>query len=381
MLLIPDCAGWLERLLRKDKGVKRVELLRELCAIPALSGSEEPMIRRMRAAMSRSASDVRVDRLGNVLAVLPAARPDAPTALVMAHIDELGFVVRKIEDDGFVRVHRLGGVPERVLAGQLVAIQAGDNEGVIGVIGLKSHHVTPPEEKYQVVPVERVYVDAGFHSKAEALAAGIRIGTPVTYAPFFGQRNDVVMSKTLDDRLGCVVLLELLEQLKGEPLNVHLACAATVHEEFTGRGAAAVAAQLNPAWAIAVDVAVACDTPDLGDLSEIGLRKGPVVNTYTFHPRGPLIGTLPNPLLRDRLIATAEARNLPYQLGTFFGGLTDASYTQYVGLGVPSVEVGIPTRYTHAPVEVASMQDVDSTLALLTAFLREIPADFSLARG
>lgn len=377
----PDCAGWRESTLIKDKSVNRVELLRELCAIPALSGSEEPMIRRMRAAMSQLTPDVRVDRLGNVIAVLPAARPDAPAALVMAHIDELGFVVRKIEESGFVRVHRLGGVPERVLAGQPVVIHTGDGNGITAVIGLKSHHVTPPDEKYQVVPVERVYLDAGFHTKAEALSAGVRIGSPVTYAPFFNQQHDVIMSKTLDDRLGCVVLLELLEQLKDELLNVRLICAATVHEEFTGRGAAAVAAQFDPAWAVAVDVAIACDTPDLSDLTEIGLRKGPVINTYTFHPRGPLIGTLPNPVLRDRLIATADALQLPYQLGTFFGGLTDASYTQYVGLGVPSVEIGIPTRYTHAPIEVASLQDVDSTLALLTTFLREIPPDFSPARG
>lgn len=359
----------------------RVDLLRELCAIPALSGFEEPMIRRMRTAMSQLTPDVRVDRLGNVIAVLPAARPDAPTALVMAHLDELGFVVRKIEDAGFVRVHRLGGVPERVLAGQSVVIHTDTGESITAVIGLKSHHVTPPEEKYQVVPVERVYLDAGFHTGMEAVAAGVRIGSPVTYAPFFNQRHDIVMSKSLDDRLGCIVLLELLEQLRGEQLNVRLAFAATVHEEFTGRGSEVAAAQLDPAWAIAVDVAIACDTPDLQDHSEIGLRKGPVINTYTFHPRGPLIGTLPNPALRDRLIATARSQQLPYQLGTFFGGLTDASYTQYLGLGVPSVEIGIPTRYTHAPIEIASLEDVDNTVALITALVRELPSDFSLARG
>ncbi len=361
--------------------MNRVELLRELCAIPALSGFEEPMIRRMRAAMGQLTTDVQVDRLGNVIAVLPASRPDAPTALVMAHVDELGFVVSKIEDAGFVRVHRLGGVPERAMAGQPVIIHTDTGEGIPAMIGLKAHHVTPPQDKYQVMPVERVYLDAGFHSGQQALAAGIRIGSPVTYAPYFNQRNDVIMSKTLDDRLGCVVLLELLERLAGDRLNVRLACAATVQEEFTGRGGEAVAVLLDPAWAIAVDVAIATDTPDLRDLAEIGLRKGPVINTYTFHPRGPLIGTLPNPILRDRLIATARERRLSHQLGTFFGGLTDASYTQYVGLGVPSIEIGIPTRYTHAPIEVASLEDVESTVSLLAAFLREIPAEFSLARG
>ncbi len=361
--------------------METVELLKRLCSTPALSGFEEPMIRLMQAEMRRFCRDVRVDRLGNVIATLPASRPDAPVLALLAHLDELGFVVRKIEADGFLRVHRLGGIPERVLASQAVVLHAEGGREVTGVIGLKSHHLTPAEEKYTVVPVENVYVDAGFPDADSARAAGIRVGTPVTYWPFFQQAGPLVMSKTLDNRLGCAILLQVLETLAAESLGVRLACVATTQEEFSGRGSETVAAFLKPDVAIALDVAIACDTPDLRGVADIALGHGPVVNTYTFHPRGPLVGTLPNPKVLNRMLATAREHHLPHQIGTFFGGLTDASYIQYTGEGVRVLEIGVPTRYTHSPIEVASLQDLQATVDLLVAFIRGLGPGIDLERG
>jgi putative aminopeptidase FrvX len=361
--------------------LETVELLRQLCSTPALSGFEEPMIRLMRAAMSRFCGDVQIDRLGNVIARLPATQPDAPTIMLMAHMDELGFIVRKIEPDGFLRVHRLGGVPERVLSGQALAIHTDHASTLPGVIGLKSHHLTPAEEKYVVVPVENIYVDAGFRDAASAEAAGIRVGTPATYWPFFQVAGNLVMSKTLDDRLGCVALLQVLETFSQESRGFQLACVATTQEEFSGRASESAAASVKPDVAVALDVGIACDTPDLRGLADIALHHGPIINTYTFHPRGPLIGTLPNPKLLARMQSTASKHEIPYQLGTFFGGLTDASYVQYTGGGVPVIEIGIPVRYTHSPIEVASLDDLRSTIELLTTFIREIPSDLDITRG
>ncbi len=358
-----------------------VDLLKRLCGTPALSGFEEPMIRLMRTEMARYSADVRVDRMGNVVALLPAARANAPTVMLMAHLDELGFVVRAIEPDGYLRVNRLGGVPERALAGQAVAIHSDADTAIPAIVGLKSHHLTPAEEKYVVVPVENVYLDAGFADATAAQAAGIRVGSPVTYWPFFQQAGDLVMSKTLDDRLGCVVLLQVLAALAGEALDARLACVATTQEEFSGRAGANAAAYLKPDLAIAVDVGIACDTPDLRGTAGSVLNRGPVVNTYTFHPRGPLVGTLPNPKLLKRMMATARQHNLPHQLGTFFGGLTDASYVQYAGEGVPAIEIGIPTRYVHAPIEMASLADLRTTIDLVVNFVRELGPDLDLSRG
>lgn len=361
--------------------METVELLMQLCSTPALSGFEEPMIRLMRAEMSRFSKDVQVDRMGNVIACLPASQASAPTLMLMAHMDELGFVIRKIEPDGFLRVHRLGGVPERVLAGQAVAIHSDHGRTLPGVIGLKSHHLTPTEEKYVVVPVENTYIDAAFPDAASVEAAGIRVGTPVTYWPFFQQAENFVMSKTLDDRLGCVALIHVLEALSHESLGIRLACVATTQEEFSGRGSESAAALVKPDLAIALDVGIACDTPDLRGSADLALNRGPIINTYTFHPRGPLIGTLPNPKLLSRILSTARAHQLPYQLGTFFGGLTDASYVQYTGVGVPAIEIGVPVRYTHSPIEIASLNDLRCAVELLTTFIREIPFDLDLSRG
>jgi putative aminopeptidase FrvX len=361
--------------------LERVELLKRLCSTPALSGFEEPMIRIMRAEMSRYCNDVQIDRLGNVIARVPASQPGGPTLMLMAHMDELGFVIRKIEPDGFLRVHRLGGVPERVLAGQAIAIRTDDERTLPGVVGFKSHHFTPAEEKYVVLPVENIYIDAGFRDAASVEAAGIHVGTPATYWPFFQQAGNLVMSKTLDDRLGCVALLEILETFSKESPGIQLACVATTQEEFSGRASESAAALVKPDVSIALDVGIACDTPDLRGSADIALDRGPIINTYTFHPRGPLVGTLPNPKLLARMQSTARQREIPYQLGTFFGGLTDASYVQYTGSGVPVIEIGIPVRYTHSPIEVASLDDLRRTIELLTAFIREISSDLDLARG
>ncbi len=358
-----------------------IETLRRLCSTPALSGFEEPMIRLMRTEMARFSRDVQVDRLGNVIGRFPASQTNAPTLMLMAHMDELGFVIRKIESGGFLRVNRLGGVPERVLAGRAVAIHSDDGRTLPGVIGLKSHHLTPAEEKYIVVPVEGIYIDAGFPNEALVKEAGIRVGTPVTYWPFFEQAGGLILSKTLDDRLGCVALLLVLEALSGVSLGVNLACVATTQEEFSGRGSESAAALVKPDLAIALDVGIACDTPDLCGSADLALDRGPIINTYSFHPRGPLIGTLPNPKLLSRMLSTAREHHLPHQLGTFFGGLTDASYVQYTGIGAPAIEIGIPVRYTHSPIEVASLNDLRHTVDLLTRFICELPSNLDLARG
>jgi putative aminopeptidase FrvX len=335
----------------------------------------------MREEMSRFSHDVRIDRMGNVITVLPASQSDAPMLMLMAHMDELGFVIRKIEPNGFLRVHRLGGIPERVLAGQAVSIHTDPGRTISGVIGLKSHHLTPAEEKYVVLPVEQIYIDIGLSSAAAVQATGIRVGSPVTYWPFFQQVGNLVMSKTLDDRLGCLALIQVLEALANEQLALHLACVATTQEEFSGRGSESAATLLKPALGIALDVGISCDTPDLQGVADIALERGPIINTYSFHPRGPLIGTLPNPKLLSRMLSTATRHHLPHQIGTFFGGLTDASYAQYTGAGIPVIEVGIPVRYTHSPIEVASLNDLHSTVDLLTTFIRELTPDLNLERG
>jgi putative aminopeptidase len=239
----------------------------------------------------------RIDRtgLGNLMATIPGD-PGLPSVMVFTHMDQLGFVVRKIEADGLIRLERLGGVPERALAAQAVVLctEAGD---LPGVIANKSHHATTPEEKYKVLPYAELYVDAGFTSADEARAAGVRIGTPVTYAPrvlpLHGSR---LAGTSVDDRAGCAVLLALAEARKGKPgPTLHLVW--SVQEEFNLRGVLPAATALQPDIALQIDLLLACDTPDMGHRGEVALGGGPGISLYSFHGRGTLNGVIPHPAL------------------------------------------------------------------------------------
>ena len=143
--------------------------------------------------MTELGLQTRTDRLGNLIATLDG-EAGAPSVMLFAHMDQLGFVVRKIEADGLIRVERLGGVPEKALPSQAVLFCVGEGSDRVGVIANKSHHATTPEEKYRVVPYPELYIDAGFASGDEALAAGIDIGTPVVYAPQVDRRLSATAS-------------------------------------------------------------------------------------------------------------------------------------------------------------------------------------------
>ncbi len=169
-------------------------LLTELALIPGLSGHEGRIRRAIAAKLQSFGLATRTDRLGNLIATIEGD-PGTPSVMLFTHMDQLGFVVRKIEADGFVRVERLGGVPERALASQAVLLCVGEGRDRAGVIANKSHHATQPDEKYKVVPYQDLYIDAGFSSRDEVLAAGVDIGTPVVYRPHVMALGDTELSK------------------------------------------------------------------------------------------------------------------------------------------------------------------------------------------
>jgi putative aminopeptidase FrvX len=355
--------------------------LKELSYISAASGYEDPMIRFMRQEMEKVTPDVTVDRLGNVIARLPGTSHDpGKPIMVFAHMDELGFVVRKIDTDGFLRLERLGGIPERTAPARPVIVSTAQGP-IQGLIGHKAHHFTKPEEKYTVIRIQDLYLDLGVRSRQEALTLGIAVGDPVTYAPFFHVQGDTVMAKSLDNRGGCEILLETLEQLVQMPRHREIDFVASVQEEFSLRGVLPVFQQIKPEVAIAIDVVVSCDTPDMVGVSDTRLGGGPVISRYSFHGRGTLAGVIPNPKLVGLVRATASNKGISTQLNVSMGLLTDASFLQYQGEGVHCLDIGFPARYTHAPVETASLQDMDAVVVLLSQFLSQLPSQADLQRG
>jgi putative aminopeptidase FrvX len=352
--------------------------LMQLMQVPGLSGHEDRVRRALRNRLGEMGIESTSDRLGNLVAHFPG---HGPSVMLFTHMDQLGFIVRRIEADGLIRLERLGGVPERALAAQEVLICVAEGKDVPGIIANKSHHATTPSEKYQVTPYADLYVDTGMASADAVEAAGIRIGTPVVYAPHATVlADDRITGTSIDDRAGCAVLLEMARLLKGRKNGPPVHLAFTVLEEFNLRGALPLAQKLQPDIAIQLDLMLATDTPDMAARGDVVLGGGPGMSLYSFHGRGTLNGVIPHPAMVHLFEAAAKAQGIPLQRSAQVGVLTDLSYVQLVGEGVASIDMGFPMRYSHSAREVCDLNDLVALTKLLYAAIGKIDPDFSLDR-
>jgi len=358
--------------------------LTELMLIPGLSGHEERVAAALRARLGAAGLSHRTDRAGNLIATAEGA-PGFPSVMLYAHMDQLGFVVRRIEPDGLIRVERLGGVPERAMAAQPVLL-CGARGDLPGVIGNMSHHATPPEEKYRVLTTREIYIDAGFASRAAAEAAGIAIGTPVVWAPRAAElAGGRIAGTAIDDRAGCAVVLDVArrraggKRRAGKGPTVHFVF--STQEEFNLRGAQVAAQVLQPDIAIQIDLMLATDTPGMADRGEMTLGGGPGISLYSFHGRGTLNGTIPHPALVALFEKAAAGLGMPLQRQAQTGVLTDNAYVQLAGRGVACIDAGFPCRYTHSANEVCDLSDLGALSRLIDAALDAIPRGMVLERG
>lgn len=346
------------------------EDLRRYCLIAAVAGHEDQAIRTFHEDLAPLVDEIRVDALGNVIGTIRGASLPGESVMVFAHLDQIGMVVQRITDDGYVKVERLGGVPERVLAGQVVHIITARGDSILGVVGTVAHHLTPAEKKYVVPTIDKVAIDVGAASAEQVRAMGIEVGRPVAYEPRFTMLGDGrVAATSLDDRGGIAVLLAVARHLsKTRPAwTVHIV--GSVQEEFNLRGALVAAQAVQPKVAISLDLVPATDAPDTPGHSDVRLGGGPIVGTYTFHGRGTLNGLLPSPRLVKAVEAAALNAGITVQRHATVGMLTDASYVQLVGEGVATIDLGWPTRYTHTPVETSQLSDLEQLATLTCAVI------------
>jgi putative aminopeptidase len=355
-------------------------LLRELMLIPGLSGHEGRVRRRLASDLADLGIETRTDRFGNLIATIDGVAT-APRVMLFAHMDQLGFVVRRIEDDGLLRLERVGGIPEKALPATAMLLCVGEGRDRPGVIGCKSNHLTPESEKYQVQPYSEVYLDAGFACGATARIYGVDVGTPAVYAPrFIPLGDDRIAGTSIDDRAGCAVIVEVARGLRALPRRPTVHLVFSVQEEYNVRGAMVAAQSLLPDIAIQLDTTLATDTPDLVQQGHVGLGKGPVMSMYNFHGRGTLNSTIPHPGLVCLFTQAAAAESIALQRLAVVGALTDGSYVQFVGQGVASVDLAFPTRYAHSPLEVSDLGDIEQLARLVLAGLARIAAGVSLDR-
>jgi putative aminopeptidase FrvX len=358
----------------------RADLI-DLMLTPGPSGHEDRVAALIRARLAAEGLVSRVDRMGNVIATFEG-EPDAPSVMLFAHMDQLGFFVRRIEPDGLVRVERLGGVSERAMAAQAVMLCVGEGRDLPGIIMNKAHHATTPDEKYKVLTAPQITIDTGHGSKAALEAAGVQIGTPVVYRPQVIELDgNRIAGTSVDDRAGCAVLLEIARglALRMDGPTVHLVF--SVQEEFNLRGAVVAAQSLSPDIALQIDLMLATDTPDMADRGEMELGGGPGISLYSFHGRGTLNGVIPHPALVGLFEDAARAEQMALQRSAQVGVLTDLSYVQLVGQGVASLDIGFPMRYSHSAVECCDLADLEALSRLTLSALSRIAPGFPLNRA
>ncbi len=355
--------------------------LERLCLAPAPSGYEKECAHVFREMMTPFADAVRIDRTGNVICTVTGTDPIAPRVMVFAHMDTLGFVVRRVEAEGFLQVDRLGGIPEKVLPGLRLSLRAEDGTFLPGVFGNKAHHATGADEKYKVDPVTSLYVDIGAKSRAEVLAKGIDVGCPAIYRPAFEMLgDDIACATALDNRGGLAAMAVAAEMLHEARPRSTVHFVGTVWEEFNLRGAVFAARALAPDISLCLDVVLAGDTRDLASRYENRVGEGPTVNYYSFHGRGTLNGTLPHEGLARLAHRAAREDGIPVQRFASLGILTDSAYVQMEGEGVACLDLGFPARYTHTPVEVCSLSDVANLGRLVAGMTARLGKDFNLNR-
>jgi endoglucanase len=342
-----------------------LDFLRRILETPSPSGYEQPVQAIVREYVAGFSDSVTTDAHGNVIV---ARNPDAPLRMMLAgHCDQIGFVVQHIDGEGFLYVQAVGGWDPMVLIGQRLTVWT--NSGpVFGAMARKPIHLLSEEERKQVPKLKDLWLDIGARDKAEASEL-VNVGDPVTVElGFTPMRNQFASSPAMDDKAGLWVAIEALRRTSAKKLNCALFAVSTVQEEIGLRGARTSTYSVDPHVGIAIDVTHATDCPTIDKKQEgdIALGKGPVIY------RGPNM----NPVVVEKLVETAKAGSVPYQMaasGRATG--TDANTMQTSRGGVATGLVSVPNRYMHSPVEMISLEDIDHAADLLAGFALRLSGD------
>jgi putative aminopeptidase FrvX len=323
-------------------------LLEKLSNAHGISGWEGSVQEIVKDEIASFVDEVRVDSLGNLIAT---RKGDRPSVMIEAHADEIGLMVKQVDEKGFIGFIRIGAWFDQTLLNQRVVIHTRSGP-VIGVIGSKPPHVMRDEDRKKVVEARDMFIDIGCSSQKEVEDLGIRAGTPISIDRAFASlKGDKVTGKAFDNRAGLIVMIEALKRTKAKST---IYAVATVQEEVGLKGAKVSAFDLNP------DIAI-----------ETG--KGPVVVVADASGRG-IIAT---PLVIEWLVGTAKEFDIPVQLEASDGGTTDATAIYQTRSGIPTGVISVATRYIHSPVEVLSLSDIDKAADLMAKALETAPRYFT----
>lgn len=342
-----------------------MKLMRELCLASGVSGSEDEVADIIERELKDVADTIERDNMGSIIATKKGSKK-APKVMLAAHMDEIGFLVRFIDDKGFIKFSKIGGIVDSILVNLTVTIHSSVGEDVIGVIGSKPPHVTKPEERKNVIPSDELFIDIGAKDKEDAEKM-VAVGDVITFNSLFVEYpNNLIMGKAMDNRAGCYVLIEVLKRINTDAT---VYCVGTVQEEVGLKGARTAAFKLNPDMAIALDVTLSGDHPGIKpEEAPVVIGKGPSIIISDAGGRG----ILASKSVKEMLIKAGDENDINYQLEVSDGGTTDGSAIQLVREGIPAGVLSVPTRYIHTPVSVCSMDDIESTIELIVAAINNL---------
>jgi endoglucanase len=336
-------------------------LLKRLTETPGVSGREERVRALVEEQLTRFKLQSTKDAMGNLIAHCSGS---GPKVALVAHMDEVGFMVSKIEKEGFVRVMPVGGIDPQVFGAQKVVVHG--REDLTGVVGSVPPHLRKKDgkEPVGVLPIEEGFIDLGL--PPEQVRNKVAVGDPVTFATHSWENANAFFGKALDDRLGLFVMLTALAQASKIDCDLYLI--ATTQEEYGLRGVGPALFKTGPQVALILEGTVSSDTP--------GLKLPPNV-TPTEQGKGPEIRLSDRSMLADRRLADflaglAREKSISHQLVVKNTGATDAAAGQLVAEGIVVGTLSVPTRYIHAPVGMVKKGDIAQTVALTTAFLEGI---------
>ncbi len=344
-------------------------LLEKLSNAHGVSGREGSVQQIIREEIEPYVDEIRIDRLGNLIATKNGERP---SVMIAAHMDEIGLMTRYVDENGFVRFITVGGWFDQTLLNQRVILHT-DSGPLVGVVGSKPPHVMSAEDRKKPIKVKDMFVDLGGKDRDEVTALGVGPGTPITIDRTFATLiGDNVTGKAMDNRAGVVAMIEALKRTKTRSA---VYAVATVQEEVGLKGAKTSAFGIDPDVAIATDVTIPGDHPGIEKHeSNMEMGKGPVIVIADASGRG----VIANTRVVEWLTETAKRFDVEVQLEVSGGGTTDATAIQLTKSGVPTGVISVATRYIHSPVEVLSLSDLDRCAELIAKALETAPKYFKL---
>ncbi len=344
-----------------------LSMLKDLTDARGIPGNEREPRQVMEKYIAPYADKIEYDNLGSLIAE-KVGDENGPKIMVAGHLDEVGFMVSKIDDKGFISFQTVGGWWSQVMLAQRVSIITRKGETITGVIGSKPPHILPPEARNKPADIKDMFIDIGASSKEEAMEWGVLPGDMVVpYFEFHVMNNEkLLLAKAWDNRIGCAIAIDVLKGLQNEQHPNIVYGVGNVQEEVGLRGAKTSTMKVQPDIGFAVDVGIAGDTPGITPKESTSkMGEGPQIILYDA-------SMVSHKGLREFVIDTADENNIPYQFETIAGGGTDAGSIHITLNGVPSLSIGIATRYIHTHAGILHRDDYENTVKLIVEVIKKL---------